>query len=83
MLVIDPERRISVDDALMHPYIYVWFDESEVNAVSFLSFASFSIMSKLVVIHPYFFMNQPAPSSYNHAVDEKEHTVDQWKGLFT
>lgn len=34
MLVIDPERRISVDDALMHPYIYVWFDESEVNAVS-------------------------------------------------
>ncbi|CAM1298545.1 MAPK10 (predicted) [Pycnogonum litorale] len=54
-LVIDPERRISVDDALMHPYIYVWFDESEVNA--------------------------PAPASYNHAVDEKEHTVEQWKDL--
>ncbi|KAG1687335.1 Stress-activated protein kinase JNK [Nymphon striatum] len=55
MLVIDPERRISVDDALMHPYIFVWFDESEVNA--------------------------PAPSSYNHTVDEKEHTVEQWKDL--
>ena len=34
MLVIDPERRISVDDALLHPYINVWYDESEVNAVS-------------------------------------------------
>ena len=34
MLVIDQERRISVDEALMHPYINVWYDESEVNAVS-------------------------------------------------
>ena len=36
MLVIDPEKRISVDDALRHPYINVWFDESEVNGVSIL-----------------------------------------------
>lgn len=34
MLVIDPERRISVDEALLHPYINVWYDEGEVNAVS-------------------------------------------------
>ena len=34
MLVVDPERRISVDEALMHPYINVWYDEGEVNAVS-------------------------------------------------
>ena len=34
MLVIDPEQRINVDEALMHPYINVWYDESEVNAVS-------------------------------------------------
>lgn len=34
MLVIDPEKRISVDEALRHPYINVWFDESEVNGVS-------------------------------------------------
>lgn len=34
MLVIDPERRISVDDALLHNYINVWYDEAEVNAVS-------------------------------------------------
>jgi c-Jun N-terminal kinase len=34
MLVIDPERRISVDEALLHNYINVWYDEGEVNAVS-------------------------------------------------
>lgn len=33
MLVIDPQSRISVDDALLHPYINVWYDENEVNAV--------------------------------------------------
>ena len=40
MLVIDQEDRINVDEALMHPYINVWYDESEVNAVSF-KFTSF------------------------------------------
>ncbi|XP_046581887.1 stress-activated protein kinase JNK-like isoform X1 [Haliotis rubra] len=53
MLVIDPERRISVDDALMHPYINVWYDDGEVNA--------------------------PAPDPYDHSVDEKEHSVEEWK----
>ncbi|UYV65104.1 MAPK10 [Cordylochernes scorpioides] len=60
MLVIDPEKRISVEEALMHPYINVWYDESEVNA--------------------------PAPAPYDHSVDEREHTVEQWKDsifLFT
>lgn len=33
MLVVDPEHRISVDQALVHSYINVWYDESEVNAV--------------------------------------------------
>jgi hypothetical protein len=33
MLVIDPEKRISVDEALNHPYINVWYEDSEVNAV--------------------------------------------------
>uniref|UniRef100_F1KVI1 Stress-activated protein kinase JNK n=1 Tax=Ascaris suum TaxID=6253 RepID=F1KVI1_ASCSU len=32
MLVIDPEQRISVDEALKHPYVNVWFDEAEVYA---------------------------------------------------
>ena len=43
MLVIDPERRISVDEALMHPYINVWYDESEVNGVSSVQFRYASI----------------------------------------
>ena len=34
MLVIDPEQRISVDQALLHSYINVWYDAEEVNAVS-------------------------------------------------
>ncbi|CAB3362276.1 Hypothetical predicted protein [Cloeon dipterum] len=55
MLVIDPEKRISVDEALLHPYICVWYDEGEVNA--------------------------PAPGPYDHSVDEREHTVEQWKEL--
>uniref|UniRef100_A0A1I7Z647 Stress-activated protein kinase JNK n=2 Tax=Steinernema glaseri TaxID=37863 RepID=A0A1I7Z647_9BILA len=32
MLVIDPNNRISVDEALRHPYVHVWFDDNEVNA---------------------------------------------------
>lgn len=34
MLVIDPEQRISVDRALQHEYINVWYDAEEVDAVS-------------------------------------------------
>ena len=55
MLVIDPERRITVDEALNHPYINLWYDEAEVNA--------------------------PAPRRYDGSVDDREHTVDQWKVL--
>ncbi|XP_072050479.1 stress-activated protein kinase JNK-like isoform X2 [Amphiura filiformis] len=58
MLVVDPEERISVDDALRHPYINVWYDPSEVEG--------------------------PAPIPYDHTLDEREHTVEQWKGhIFT
>ncbi|TRY58584.1 hypothetical protein DNTS_030048 [Danionella cerebrum] len=32
MLVIDASKRISVDEALQHPYINVWYDPSEVEA---------------------------------------------------
>ncbi|VDP90641.1 unnamed protein product [Echinostoma caproni] len=30
MLVIDPDYRISVEEALQHPYVNLWYDESEV-----------------------------------------------------
>lgn len=33
MLVIDPECRISVEEALNHPYIHVWYDPGEADAV--------------------------------------------------
>lgn len=33
MLVIDPESRISVQEALNHPYIHVWYDPAEADAV--------------------------------------------------
>lgn len=35
MLVIDASKRISVDEALQHPYINVWYDPSEAEAVSY------------------------------------------------
>lgn len=34
MLHIDPAKRITVDGALGHPYVNIWYDPSEVNAVS-------------------------------------------------
>lgn len=37
MLQIDPAKRITVDGALNHPYVNIWFDPSEVNAVSSLT----------------------------------------------
>lgn len=41
---------------LQHPYINVWYDETEVNG--------------------------PRPRErYDSTIDEKEHTVDQWKDL--
>jgi len=32
MLQIDPAKRITVDEALQHPYVNIWFDPSEVHA---------------------------------------------------
>uniref|UniRef100_G3NVN6 Stress-activated protein kinase JNK n=1 Tax=Gasterosteus aculeatus aculeatus TaxID=481459 RepID=G3NVN6_GASAC len=36
MLVIDASKRISVDEALQHPYINVWYDPAEVEALATL-----------------------------------------------
>lgn len=41
MLIIDPAKRISVDEALQHPYINVWYDPAEVEAVSDTIFTCF------------------------------------------
>ncbi|XP_069782139.1 mitogen-activated protein kinase 10 isoform X5 [Narcine bancroftii] len=55
MLVIDPAKRISVDEALQHPYINVWYDPAEVEA--------------------------PPPQIYDKQLDEREHSIDEWKEL--
>ncbi|XP_032825168.1 mitogen-activated protein kinase 8-like isoform X1 [Petromyzon marinus] len=55
MLVIDPLKRITVDEALQHPYIHVWYDPAEVNG--------------------------PSPQISDRRLDEREHTVDEWKEL--
>ncbi|MBN3311879.1 MK10 kinase, partial [Atractosteus spatula] len=55
MLIIDPAKRISVDEALQHPYINVWYDPAEVEA--------------------------PPPQIYDKQLDEREHTIDEWKEL--
>uniref|UniRef100_A0A8D3BSF2 Stress-activated protein kinase JNK n=1 Tax=Scophthalmus maximus TaxID=52904 RepID=A0A8D3BSF2_SCOMX len=55
MLVIDASKRISVDEALQHPYINVWYDPTEVEA--------------------------PPPAITDKQLDEREHTVDEWKEL--
>uniref|UniRef100_A0A8B9LES2 Stress-activated protein kinase JNK n=1 Tax=Astyanax mexicanus TaxID=7994 RepID=A0A8B9LES2_ASTMX len=55
MLVIDASKRISVDEALQHPYINVWYDPAEVEA--------------------------PPPVFTDKQLDEREHTVEEWKEL--
>ncbi|KAA8584471.1 hypothetical protein FQN60_008256, partial [Etheostoma spectabile] len=55
MLIIDPAKRISVDEALQHPYINVWYDPTEVEA--------------------------PPPQIYDKQLDEREHSIDEWKEL--
>uniref|UniRef100_A0A8C4Z342 Stress-activated protein kinase JNK n=1 Tax=Gadus morhua TaxID=8049 RepID=A0A8C4Z342_GADMO len=55
MLVIDASKRISVDEALQHAYINVWYDPIEVEA--------------------------PPPLITDKQLDEREHTVEEWKEL--
>ena len=46
MLVVDQENRINVDEALRHPYIRVWYEESEVNAVSCLNYSRLYLLEQ-------------------------------------
>ncbi|KAI4816521.1 hypothetical protein KUCAC02_008845 [Chaenocephalus aceratus] len=64
MLIIDPSKRISVDDALQHPYINVWYDPAEVEAAR-----------DLIQI------SMPPPQIYDKQLDEREHSIDEWKEL--
>lgn len=55
MLTIDPNDRITVVEALAHPYVRCWFQNDEVN--------------------------RPAPVPYDHALDEQDLSLEQWKEL--
>ncbi|XP_029370902.1 mitogen-activated protein kinase 10 isoform X4 [Echeneis naucrates] len=64
MLIIDPAKRISVDEALQHPYINVWYDPAEVEAARDL-----------------IQLSMPPPQIYDKQLDEREHSIDEWKEL--
>ena len=34
MLQIEPTKRVTVDEALKHPYVSIWYDPLEADAVS-------------------------------------------------
>ena len=46
MLQIDPKDRITVDEGLKHPYVGIWYDPVETEAVSCIS---------TVIIHVYYY----------------------------
>lgn len=92
MLVIDASKRISVDEALQHPYINVWYDPAEVEAVSPSHTPKchcFIWKKKLTFILKYqgaislslsLSLSQPPPKFSDKQLDEREHTVEEWKG---
>ena len=92
MLVIDASKRISVDEALQHPYINVWYDPAEVEAVSggsqiglheiliVLEVESWSFSCTTNVPFKSFSLSQPPPKILEKQLDEREHTVEEWKG---
>ena len=85
MLVIDPERRISVQEALNHPYIQLWYDPAEVKAVSrqFHWGYTMGFMLKVFFWCPHlrvFHAPQPPPQIADKQLDEREHSIEQWKG---
>ena len=41
MLVIDPEHRITIDQALKHPYVNMWYETNDVESVCLFCFFYF------------------------------------------
>ncbi|XP_041485455.1 stress-activated protein kinase JNK-like isoform X1 [Lytechinus variegatus] len=66
MLIVDPEQRISVDEALQHPYINVWFDPGEVYGPPPI---------------PYDHSIDERDHSLEEWKDERERSLDDWKEL--
>ena len=56
MLQIDPAKRITVEEGLAHPYVSIWFDPAEVNAVSGIRVGviiSSWLLTWLLLVHCY------------------------------
>lgn len=51
MLKIDPYHRCTVDGALRHPYVNIWWDKSEVDAVSSLYSVPYILYSVLYILY--------------------------------
>ena len=52
VLVVDPSKRYSVDQALQHPYVHIWYDKGEVLGVS-LYRESLPVLTKCVTGIPH------------------------------
>ncbi|TNN53364.1 Mitogen-activated protein kinase 10 [Liparis tanakae] len=109
MLIIDPAKRIQVDEALQHPYINVWYDPTEVETpltvfndgvvdvvvsgistrvLLFLLFSNMLLQARdliqiSVVNNPTSknIIQWPPPQIYDKQLDEREHSIDEWKEL--
>lgn len=66
VLQIDPTKRITVDQALQHPYVSLWFDASEVYAVRVLWSAHHDWLRDLLFFYMYNLQSVPACSSIRH-----------------
>ncbi|XP_073493233.1 mitogen-activated protein kinase 10 isoform X5 [Phyllobates terribilis] len=76
MLVIDPAKRISVDEALQHPYINVWYDPAEVEAPQDPVRERWNGQTVKTQNN-----DKPPPQIYDKQLDEREHTIEEWKEL--
>ncbi|XP_044061393.1 mitogen-activated protein kinase 9 isoform X1 [Siniperca chuatsi] len=85
MLVIDPESRISVEEALNHPYIHVWYDPGEADAVRGLFQWWYTLLMqrlcRTLLIYVFLFVSQPPPQISDKQLEEREHSIEQWKEL--
>ncbi|XP_072261565.1 mitogen-activated protein kinase 10 isoform X3 [Pyxicephalus adspersus] len=95
MLVIDPAKRISVDEALQHPYINVWYDPAEVEARSIQDRSSphqrkqpsstpvpcRTSENEAIHFNQWIITDDPPPQIYDKQLDEREHTIEEWKEL--
>ncbi|XP_062358341.1 mitogen-activated protein kinase 9 isoform X9 [Cinclus cinclus] len=75
MLVVDPDKRISVDEALRHPYITVWYDPAEAEANHLKD--SWNKLSTVKVKNA----KKPPPQIYDAQLEEREHAIEEWKEL--